>query len=177
MKAAGIASIVAPASLSAAIEVGEAQIVADRKAERPDRRVDHHRPLAAAIGGRFAPALAGRQVDVEQMDLVVAGADLALVVDHEAAIDELAAVLRRASASEPRWTQMPASAAASRTAASTGSSASLRRCAAARVAVAVEQAAHLRREQHRRAAGRRLVDRARPARRHWRPDRSRSAPG
>ena len=56
----------------------EAQVVADGEAELADRRaVDHHRPVAGAIDGGFAPALAGRQIDVEQMDLVVARADLA----------------------------------------------------------------------------------------------------
>ena len=57
------------------IKVGEAQIVADREAERAERRIDDDGAVAAAIGGRFAPAFAGRQIDVEQMDLVVAGAD------------------------------------------------------------------------------------------------------
>src|SRR3546814_21173333 len=48
----------------------------------------HHRRVAAGKRRRFAPALAGGQIDVEQMELVVARADRAMIVDHEAAIGE-----------------------------------------------------------------------------------------
>src|SRR3546814_5177706 len=48
--------------------------------------VGHHRRVAAGKRRRFAPALAGGQIDVEQMELVVARADRAMIVDHEAAI-------------------------------------------------------------------------------------------
>ena len=130
-----------------------------------------------AIGGGFAPALAGRQVDVEQMDLVVAGADLARR-RRSRSRDWRACRPRACSASEPRWTQMPGS---RRRLAHRGE----HRIVGLRVEmrgrarpVAVEQAAHLGREQHRRAARRRLARRARDERpRHWLPGRSRSAPG
>src|SRR3546814_8287970 len=49
---------------------------------------DLHRRVAAGKRRRFAPALAGGQIDVEQMELVVARADRAMIVDHEAAIGE-----------------------------------------------------------------------------------------
>ena len=41
----------------------------------------------------FAPALAVRQVDVEEVDLVVGGEDLALRIDHEGAVRDLVAGL------------------------------------------------------------------------------------
>ncbi len=87
VKAAGIERTVRPALLSAGVEIGEAQIVADRKAELADRR---NRPRRRGRHRdrrrRFAPALAGGEIDVEQMDLVVARPDIAGGVDHEAAV-------------------------------------------------------------------------------------------
>ena len=47
-------------------------------------------PSPARIDVGFAPALAGRKVDVEQMELVVARANLAFAIDQEAAVGDLA---------------------------------------------------------------------------------------
>ena len=50
----------------------ETQVVADRQPELAHRSsVDQNRPLAALVHGGLSPTLAGRQVDIEQMDLVV----------------------------------------------------------------------------------------------------------
>ena len=89
-------------SLGQSFEQGrEAQVVANRQPERADRRAaNHHRALAARIDRGFAPALAGRQIDVEQMDLVVAGADLALVIDDERTVGDLAGARANGERSE-----------------------------------------------------------------------------
>ena len=71
-----------------AIELGEAKVVADGHAEPAPGGV-HQDPIAAGGDDRgLAIALGGGQVHVEEVDLVVAGPDLAAVVDHEAAVDE-----------------------------------------------------------------------------------------
>src|SRR3546814_19346995 len=75
------------------IQVGKAQVVADGEAHQPERRLDSDAPCPARIGDGFAPALAGRKVDVEEMDLVIARADVAPVVDQEAAIDKTSVVV------------------------------------------------------------------------------------
>ena len=51
-----------------------------------------HRLGPAGIGRRFPPALAIRQVDIEEMDLVVRGENIAPAVDHEGAVRNLVAV-------------------------------------------------------------------------------------
>src|SRR5207248_9369701 len=59
-------------------------------AEFSDRgAVDQHRPLSRRINSGFAPALTGGKVDVEQMHLVVAGADPPFAIDDEAAVGAL----------------------------------------------------------------------------------------
>ncbi len=62
--------------------------------------LDHHRLRARRIARRFPPAFAGRQVDVEQVDLVVGRADLAGRIDHEGAIGEQAVVAPDGEAAE-----------------------------------------------------------------------------
>ena len=54
------------------VKLGKAQIVADRNAEPAPRQIGDHRRLARRIDRRFAPAFAARQINVEQMDLVIA---------------------------------------------------------------------------------------------------------
>ena len=109
----------------------ETQVVADGEAELTDRRaVDQRHALARRVDGEFAPALAGRQVDVEQVDLVVAGADLAFASMTKPRLATLPFSTR--TASEPMSSQMRLRLAASRQAASTRSSSSLRRFFAAR---------------------------------------------
>ena len=77
-----------------AVEVREAQVVADRHPEAEAGRVGEDGAVARAIGGGLAVALGAADVDVEHVDLVVAGADRAVGADEERAVDE-AAVARR----------------------------------------------------------------------------------
>ena len=68
----------------------EAQVVAGGHAKAAPRGVRHHSLLTGVDHGRLAVALGVGQVHVEKVDLVVAGADGALVVHQEAAVDEAA---------------------------------------------------------------------------------------
>ena len=79
-----------------AVEVREAQVVADGEAEHDLARLGQHRLLAGPEGGGFAVALAAVERHVEHVDLVVAGADRAVGADQERAVGE-AAVRRRRS--------------------------------------------------------------------------------
>ena len=66
-----------------AVELGEAHIIAHGEPETACGRVDHTAPCPARVA-RLAIALArAREVDVEQMDLVVARRALSLRVEHE----------------------------------------------------------------------------------------------
>ena len=58
-----------------AVEGGKADVVADRQAEPGERRLRDDGAPASLVGGRFAPALAARQIDVER----VAGARSTMV--------------------------------------------------------------------------------------------------
>src|SRR6185312_11984775 len=70
---------------------GKAQVVADGEPEPAHRSpVDQDHALAGGIDVGFAPALARGQVDVEQVELVVPRTDLALAVDYEPAVGDLA---------------------------------------------------------------------------------------
>ena len=91
MKQAGADRNDAPALGQRPVEGGKAHVVADRQAEQAPRRLREHGPLAARIGGRFAPALAAGQVDVEEVDLVVGGDDVAVGIDDEGAVGDLVA--------------------------------------------------------------------------------------
>ena len=73
-----------------AIERGEAQVVADRKPDRSAnaRRQDGFR--ARHDGGGFAIAMAITQIDIEQMNLVVARSNRAIRRQHVAAIENSA---------------------------------------------------------------------------------------
>jgi hypothetical protein len=98
VKAAGTAMTSAFASARRANKAGKRKIVADGQAELSDRgAVDNDRFAAMRVDVALAPALAGRKVDVEQMDLVVARADFAARVDDERAIGKLASLVRTAS--------------------------------------------------------------------------------
>jgi hypothetical protein len=70
------------------VELREAQVVADAEADPPERRLGDHRRVAGRYHRALAVALAAGQVDVEQVDLVVAGADLALGVDEVGAVPD-----------------------------------------------------------------------------------------
>ena len=62
----------------------KAQIVADGETERSDGGSSHDDRLAAVlVDVTLAPAFTGRKIDVEQMDLVVAGTDFAARIDQE----------------------------------------------------------------------------------------------
>ena len=73
-----------------AIEVREADVVADRNAELQPRQIDDHRAIARMIDGGFAPALAVREIDVEEMDLVVAREHPAVPAEDQRAVGDLA---------------------------------------------------------------------------------------
>ena len=64
----------------------EAQVVADRQAEPAPGQVGDHGLLARPVAARLAVALAAGEIDVEHVDLVVAGDDLALRIDQERAV-------------------------------------------------------------------------------------------
>jgi hypothetical protein len=134
------------------------KVIADGEAELPYRRaVDDHRPFAGAIDRRLAPALAGRKVDVEQMDLVVARLDPAGAVDHEAAVGDLAVPGQHREGPEVNPDVVLA-----RGLAAGGEDAVLvllAQITGGALRIAVEQARHLGREQHGRTAARRLADR------------------
>src|SRR5690606_8988921 len=62
----------------------------DGKAQPAGRRVDRHQSVARGIGGAFAPCLSAVELGIEHVQLVVAGSDLALCVDHECAVGPFA---------------------------------------------------------------------------------------
>src|SRR5262245_57060011 len=59
-----------------AIEVREAQIIADGETELAPRQVGENGLLARPIVAALTVALAATQIDIEHMNLVVAGCDL-----------------------------------------------------------------------------------------------------
>src|SRR5579862_2916761 len=69
-----------------AIKRWKAQIVTDGQTEPAPRQVGDHGKIAGAIIAGFAVALAAGKIDVEHMDLVVAGGDVALAVDQEGTV-------------------------------------------------------------------------------------------
>src|SRR6266480_6129411 len=71
-----------------AVEMREAHIVADRHPEPAPRGLGDDGPAARTIGVALAVALAARQIDVEHVDLVVAGDDRALGIDQEGPVGE-----------------------------------------------------------------------------------------
>ncbi len=76
------------------VEFGEAQVVADRESQAPDRGVGHHDALAIGeIVGLAVMAAAVGHLGVEQVQLVVTGGDPPLVVDQQGTGAGLAALL------------------------------------------------------------------------------------
>ena len=71
-----------------AIEMREADVVADGHAEPQPRQVGDHCPVAGMIDRRFPPALAARKIDVEEMDLVVARKDASTAPEDEGAVGD-----------------------------------------------------------------------------------------
>ena len=69
-----------------AIERRKAQVVADGEAEPPPGQIGEDRRRARPEARRLAIAFAARQVDVEHVDLVVAGGDAALGVEEIGAV-------------------------------------------------------------------------------------------
>jgi hypothetical protein len=69
-----------------AVELREAQVVADRAAERRERGTRHHRLRPGETRRRFLHRHAAGQGDVEEMDLPVARDDRAGGVDHAARV-------------------------------------------------------------------------------------------
>ena len=104
VKADGTVRNDAPALGQRAIQRGKAHVVADRQPDPAPRQVGDHGGFARLVIGGLAIALAAGQIDVEHVDLVVAGEHVAVGPDQERAVD---GALRRSkrSASEPicRW--------------------------------------------------------------------------
>ena len=69
------------------IECGEAHVVADRQPDTTPRQIRDHGRLARLVIGGLAIALAAGQIDIEHMDLVVAGEQIAVRPDQERAVD------------------------------------------------------------------------------------------
>ncbi len=72
------------------VEVGKADVVADGETECRKGGAGDHGAGAGAVGGGFAIRLGGGDVDVEHVDLVVAGGDLAVGRDQVGAVGETA---------------------------------------------------------------------------------------
>ena len=111
-------------------------------------------PAARRIDGGFPPAFAGRQIDVEQMELVVARADLALASMTKPRLATLPS--STSTASEPMCSQMRCRAAAARQRQGRDPHPAAKYLARAR-RIAIEQSRHLRSEQHLRSARRGLA--------------------
>ena len=70
-----------------AVERREAHVVADRQPDPAPGQVGDHGRLARLVIGGLAIALAAGQIDIEHMDLVVAGEQIAVRPDQERAVD------------------------------------------------------------------------------------------
>ena len=70
-----------------AIERRKTHVVADRQPDAAPRQVRDHGGLARLVVGGLAIALAAGQIDIEHMDLVVAGEQIAVGPDQERAVD------------------------------------------------------------------------------------------
>ena len=70
-----------------AVQRRKAHVVADRQPDAAPGQVGDHGGFARLIVGGFAIALAARQIDVEHVDLVVAGDHVAVRSDQERAVD------------------------------------------------------------------------------------------
>ena len=70
-----------------AVERGKAYVVADRESDAAPRQVRDHGGLARLVIGGFAVAFAAGQIDIEHMDLVVAGEHIAVRPDQERPVD------------------------------------------------------------------------------------------
>ena len=71
-----------------AVELREAEVVADGEAEPAEGKVDDHRLAARPARGGLAVALASGEIDVEHMQLVVARGDLAFGIDQIRAVGD-----------------------------------------------------------------------------------------
>src|SRR2546421_11738789 len=72
------------------VQLGEAEVVADRQADRPALDLGDDRLLAVLLGLRLAvgePA----DLDIEEVDLPVRGGEIALRVEDETGVGELLA--------------------------------------------------------------------------------------
>jgi hypothetical protein len=83
VKAAGTAIMAAPGPGQRPVQLREADIVADGQAQPAPGRAGHHGGLAGPDRLALAPALARRQIDIEDVQLVIGGDDLAAVVDQQ----------------------------------------------------------------------------------------------
>ena len=73
-----------------AIQRGKAQIIADAHPDPAERRVRHHRPCPRPIAGRFTILLGCRDIDVEHVDLVIAGTNAAVWRDQKGPVGKTA---------------------------------------------------------------------------------------
>ncbi len=90
-------------SLHRAEQFGEAQVVADRQADTPERAVYHHHLVARLYRVRLVVIFVA-QFQVEQMNLVIARHLLAVFIEHQAGIPDL---VRRARRQRDRSAHQP----------------------------------------------------------------------
>ena len=94
-----------------AVQLGEADVVADGQAEPAPGRVGHDRAVARTHRGALAPALACRQIDVIDMQLVIGRDDGPRMVDQQGAVGgAIVALMPRADdgrADQQPDTQLP----------------------------------------------------------------------
>ena len=69
-----------------AVERGKAQVIADGDAEPAPWQISHHGVFARRIAAQLPVAFPIGQIDVEHVDFIVAGRDLAVRIDQEAAV-------------------------------------------------------------------------------------------
>ncbi len=95
---------ICPCPAKRRVDGGKADIVTDRKPQHRAWKLDRHRLLAARIDRRLAPAFARGEIDLEQVDLVIARRDAAIGRDHERTVAPFVTV---AVASDRERAQLP----------------------------------------------------------------------
>ena len=142
----------------AAVERGEAQVVADRQPERPQGR-SATTPSRPAGSCATRDSSRRRQIDVEHVDLVVAGEQFAVGIDQERAVDGL--LRRSADAPASRYGDGSSARAPARARLSARRRLLRREMREQRLAVELHHVGHLRRLHVIGAAGR-LADQRMP---------------
>ena len=118
VKAEGMARISAPAFGQCAIELGEAQVIANGDAEFAPGQIGDDGGIAGPIVLAFTIVFAAGQGDVEHMDFVVAGDEAPLGSISRARLASLSGAT--ATPMEPMWSQILSSRASARKCAMAG---------------------------------------------------------